>query len=122
MNFDGEITMSEQQCEHCRFWERMETDMLYDGDKQLIMSDEVDDLVLTGFCKRFPPVIDVVELAREIATPKGPNNAFDGYTIQNYLLVKASKFPATWNSCSCGEFQQVELTARPIGEAEGGGA
>ena len=78
-----------RRCDGCRFWERIDTE---------------DDLVLEGYCKRFPPVIvsDVLANVRELPLYRGP---FAGMTSSG-MLQSASVWPVTLEHESCGEWAE----------------
>jgi hypothetical protein len=90
-----------RRCDGCRFWERINASDVHQNDGTSF-SDEHDDLVLEGYCKRFPPVIvsDVLAHVRNMPLYRG---RFACATPSG-MLHSACRWPVTFDCEWCGEW------------------
>lgn len=90
-------------CAECHFWRRLNARDLYDDEKTLVLNDN-DDRVMIGDCQRYPPQFDGVEFARLNDARMKQIRCANSDNL-SYSRLVASKFPATWEFDSCGEFR-----------------
>lgn len=80
-------------CETCLHWKRLDSCDLTEDEQGALMSDEVDNLVMAGECKRFPP--SLLPIKREAT-----------YQKQKWHILEASLWPITWQFDVCGEYRK----------------
>lgn len=92
-------------CKTCRWWKQTEKGDLYEGEADLLIDDETDE-IMVGECRRYPPQMDFVERnrLREATTEV---HVFANDNRETCNRSTATRFPIVDDGCFCGEHQPV---------------
>lgn len=96
-----------KNCESCRFWTRLHAAYCSDYEMPLVSGDEVGTPDI-GDCRRFPPVMDGVELSRLSTERIRQTGEGDDDAIHHHRQA-ATNHPMTWDVDWCGEWTAKEL-------------
>lgn len=101
--------MSQERCDACRFWQRVEKGNLTDYENTPpYVSEDLDesdpDFVGLGYCRRFPPVLNPLAMQDAIDTINKNHHVQLGFERPK-IIMDGSQQPVTWEFDWCGEFK-----------------
>ena len=91
-----------QQCDGCRFWQRLDAGNLYAYEEDIVLPEGGGDPEL-GHCRRYPPQFDGVQNAAYNAR-RQQQSGYGNSDALNVAAAYASTFPMTWYYDWCGEW------------------